>query len=208
MNILNPKENYPKLISYMEESQYSSFYIKQMRNEIQFIISEVTSNNLLTYNDIYQNYVNKSTSKTYLNHKLSIIGTIKAFDELGQYPNRRKHCNHLDRNNYQRLSKEFKDMIDFYVATENQHHIKKETTIYHQSNNATSFLLTLQQCGCNNLEEVTQDAVLSVFLDMNGSLRRSCTYKKGVSVVLKKFIVKRPNEIARILSFLPELRQQ
>ncbi|MBK5240993.1 hypothetical protein [Clostridium sp.] len=58
------------------------------------------------------------------------------------------------------MSSEFKSVIDYYCKAENQHG-KKVTTIYTESHNASTFFLSLQQNGIDNLVKITEEAVLS-----------------------------------------------
>ena len=104
------------------------------------------------------------------------------------------------------LTDEFKQVIDSYCAAEKQRG-KKGSTIYCESHSGSSFLHAMQQIGIGTLEEITEEAVLSVFVSGDGVLLRSCTYKKNVAAVFKACANERPDIFNRILAFLPELRE-
>jgi integrase len=86
--------------------------------------------------------------------------------------------------------------------------VKKRTTVYTESHNATTFLLALHQKGMDSFNKVTESAVLEIFFQ-NGRLCRSCSYKKNVAAVFKACISFFPKETcARILTYLPNLREK
>jgi len=84
---------------------------------------------------------------------------------------------------------------------------KKDTTIYTESHNACTFFLSLQKKGINSLVEITEEAVLSIFMSPDETLLRSCSYKKNIAAVFKACIPCHPETCPRILSFLPALRE-
>lgn len=73
--------------------------------------------------------------------------------------------------------------------------------------NTASFLCRMQEQGARGLDEVTEDAVLSFFVSEDGSLQKSCSYKKNISAVFKAGLKWKESQCRRILSFLPLLRE-
>ena len=69
------------------------------------------------------------------------------------------------------------------------------------------FFLSLQQKGINNLDKITEEAVLSLFMSPDETLLRSCSYKKNIAAVLKACIPYHPETCPRLLAFLPALRE-
>lgn len=103
------------------------------------------------------------------------------------------------------ISPEFKSLIDYYSDTENKRG-KKATTIYTESHNVATFLAALQQKGIDTLDKITEEAVLDIFTSPDGSLSRSCSYKKNISAVFKACIPEYPT-CTRIMAFLPTLHE-
>jgi integrase len=206
MDVQSLRDNYPKLISRMEASGYSACYVSKLKREINRILSSADSKCWTSYSDIYLEYTQKSSSPSYLRNKLTFLGVIEHFDVRGQYPNGQRRQKLVERGKYRLLAQEFKSVIDCYCAAERLRG-KKEAAIYVESHSAASFLFALQQSGIDAVEKITEEAVLSVFLSEDGSLCRSCSYKKNVAVVFKACITEAPETFAKILAFLPELRE-
>jgi integrase len=97
-------------------------------------------------------------------------------------------------------------LIDFYCESEEKRG-KKDTTIYNESHHAASFLLSLQKDGADSLNKVTEDQVISFFVSEDGTLIKSCSYKKDIAAVFKAGLVWNEKECSKILCFLPALRE-
>lgn len=104
------------------------------------------------------------------------------------------------------LSLEFKSVIDIYCKVKKKRG-KKLSTIYTESHNASTFFLSLQKRGIKSLDKTTEEAVLSIFISSDDTQLRSCSYKKNIAAVLKACIPFHPETCARILAFLPALRE-
>jgi len=206
MNVQNLRDNYPKLISYMESNDYSKTYVARFKREIKKIIS-TDSKEWSCYTDIYLEYTKTSQSLDYLRDKRTIIGAIEQFDVHGRYPDGRRRHELFERGSYSLLLLEFKSVIDLYCEVEKKRGKKKFSTVYTESHNASTFFLSLQQKGIKGLDKTTEEAVLSIFMFPDGTLRRSCSYKKNIAAVLKACIPYHPETCPRILAFLPALRE-
>ena len=80
MDVQNLRDNYPKLIDYMERTSYSaSIYNKRLAREIDYILSGADSKDWASYMDIYLEYAKKSSSRHYLRNKLTYLGIIEQF---------------------------------------------------------------------------------------------------------------------------------
>lgn len=208
MNTQNLRDNYPKLIDYMEKAGYSATYIIRVRREINHILSRADSRGWASYMDIYQEYENKSTSQSYLRNKLNCLGIIERFDNRNQYPDGRQRQEIIKRGLYNLLLPEFKTVVDCYRASESKRN-KKATTIICEASHGASFLYALQLKGIKTLGAITEAAVLSVFIGEDDIIRRSCSYKKDIAAILKACIRENPDclEFTKILAYLPELRE-
>ena len=97
-------------------------------------------------------------------------------------------------------------MIDFYRIYEKKRG-KKESTIRGEALNTASFLHQMQQRGAQCLDAITEEDVLSFFLAEDGSLQRSCSYKKSIAAVFKAGLNWKAAQCRKVLSFLPVLRE-
>jgi len=206
MNVQNLRDNYPKLISYMETNGYSKTYVDRFKREIEKILAAVDSKEWSCYTDVYLEYTKTSHSPDFLRDKRTIIGAIEQFDVHGRYPNGRRWHELFERGSYPLLSPEFKSIIDLYCEVEKKRG-KKHTTIYTESHNASTFFLSLQQKGINSMDKATEEAVLSIFMSPDETLLRSCSYKKNIAAVLKACIPYHPETCPLLLAFLPDLRE-
>ncbi len=177
MNVQNLRDNYPKLITYMETNGYSKTYVDRLKREIEKILSAVDSKEWSCYTDVYLEYTKTSHSPDYLRNKRTIIGAIEQFDVHGRYPDGRRRHELFKRGAYPLLSPEFKSVIDHYCGAEKKRG-KKVTTIYTESHNASTFFLSLQRKGIDSLDKITEEAVLSIFMSPDETLMRSYSYKK------------------------------
>ena len=207
MNVQKLRDNYPKLISYMERNGYSACYVGKIKSEIRRILSRANTKKWQSYADIYEEYREKSSSPTYLRNKLTFLGIIERFNIRGEFPDGRTRQKVKERGYYQYLSQEFKRIIDNYRDYEKKRGKKKYSTICGESSNAASFLYELQSNGINTPESITQKDVISVFLNDDGTLRRSCSYKKIIAAVFKANIQINPALFSRLLAYLPDLRE-
>jgi len=206
MNVKNLRDNYSKLISYMETNGYAKRYVGKFRREIEKILATAGTKKWSSYTDVYLDYTKTSHSPDFLRIKRTIIGAIEQFDIYGRYPNGRRRHELFERGAYPQLSPEFKSVIDLYCKVEKERG-KKPATIYTESHNASTFFLSLQRKGISCLSDATEEAVLSIFMSPDGTLLRSCSYKKNIAAVFKACVPYHPETCSRILTFLPALRE-
>ena len=206
MNVQNLRDNYPKLISYMETNGYSKTYVNRFKREIKKILVAVDSKKWSCYTDVYLEYTKTSNSPDYLREKCTIIGAIEQFDVFGRYPDGRRRHKLFKRGAYALLSPEFKSIIDHYCKAEKKRG-KKGSTIYTESHSASTFFLSLQQKEIDSLDKITEEAVLSIFMSPDETMLRSCSYKKNIAAVLKACIAYYPETCPQVLAFLPALRE-
>jgi integrase len=206
MNVQNLQDNSPKLISYMENNGYSKTYVERFKREIKKILVLADSKDWSCYTDVYLEYTKTTYSPDYLRDKRTIIGAIEQFVVHVRYPDGTRRHELFQRGAYPLLSPEFKSVIDYYCEAERKRG-KKDTTIYTESHNATTFFLSLQQKEIDTLVKITEEAVLSIFMSPDETLLRSCSYKKNISAVFKACIPYHPETCHRILAYLPALRE-
>ena len=207
MNIQNLRDTYPDLIAFMKEHGYSSEYIGNLQREIKFVLTNAKDNDWESYCDIYDYHTGQTSSAQVIRNKLTYLGIIERFDLRGEFPDGQSRQKVIKRGKYQFLSPDFKHIIDTYCAFESRRGRKKPTTINGESRNTAGFLYEQQLMGISTAEQITQKSVLSVFLDENGNLRRSCSYKKVLAAVFKANIPANRELFGRILAYLPNLRE-
>lgn len=201
MDLQNLRDTYPLLLSYMETKSYSKQYIQYIEKDILWIINESSHYAWLSYDDIYQTYVDKWSNKTTLNHKKRRLLVIERFDLESKMPNGLKHAHKSSA--YDSLSAEFKDFIDTYRNLEGLGYSKKylKSTSYM----VCSFLLDLQNKGINSFKSVTEESVLDVF-SSDGKICRSYNFKYTVEFAFKTCLPFYGDGIcSRMLSYLPAL---
>jgi integrase len=97
--------------------------------------------------------------------------------------------------------------MDIYRLYEEERGAKKARTIYGEFSNGASFLYELQCGGISSPKEITQKSIIDVFLNRDGTLRRSCSYKKIIAAVFRANVQTDPELFNRLNAYLPELRE-
>ena len=207
MDLTNLKNNNFKLLKYLKESNYSKSYILKFKSEIKWILSNPNFEKWTCYKDIYYEQAMLTESDSYQRNLRTIIGAIERFDIYGKFPDGRTRHKLTKRSSYDYLIDNYKNIINLYCKLESKRG-KKQSTINTEANNASVFLLYLQQQKVSNLNDVTEKLVLLFFLSKNGELKRSCSYKKNISAVFKACIQQYPKSCKKILSYLPLLRER
>ena len=203
MNTENLKANYPKLISHMEDSGYADASIERIKSVITRILASPVSWH--SYYDLYLEYESKSSRPTYPEMQ-TIIGTIMQFDVYGKYPN--KQWNALIPNTaYDKLLPEFRMLIDCYVDAEQKRGRLKESTVHRNAKNASSFMLALQNAGINQLSDITEESVISVFMSEDGVQQKNSTYAYCIRDVLNVCNSHGHSDCKTILGLIPPVRR-
>lgn len=206
MSFENLKTNHLDLVHFLKEHDYSASVIQRVSYEIRNILANAEKYNWHSYKDIYRACEKKGSSKDVLRWKRYCLRMIKRFDIYGEFPNRKRRSYLFESDAYENLPPEYRELIEFYRKYDTSRG-KKESTIYHETANAITFLCSMQQKGCLKLQDITEKDVLSFFLSDDGSLIRGCSYKKNISAVFKAGTHWNAGSCGRILSFLPAFRK-
>jgi integrase len=201
MNLENLRNNHPKLISYMKAAGYSKDYIFRLQTEIQKILAKADTKDWDCYSDVYQDYEATPLSIGSLEKKRAFIGAIKEFDLHGKYPDG-KWSGLVERGAYPKLVAEFRSLIDYHSTVERKRG-KKESSIRTESKNAAAFLLSLQKIGFSKLDDITEEAVMSVFVSPDGELLKGNAHRKCISAFFKVCTPLNQDACRKVLSFLP-----
>lgn len=144
MDLQNLKEHHEELISFMEDSGYSSTYIRRFKDEIKRILAEADICSWQSYQEVYFEYLKVPHSEDYLRNKRTIIGALEQFDDFSRPPDGRHRHTLFERGAYHLLGQEFRKLIDFYRIHEEQRG-KKESIIRGEAFDTASFYT-----GCRN----------------------------------------------------------
>ncbi len=206
MNFKNLRENHNQLIQFMESNNYCTDYIRWFQYEINWILEESTHRDYQSYEEIFFDRISRRPySKSTVDMKKTIIGTIKQFDLEGKYPDGR--CGHcmLKAGPERTLSDEFQKIIDHY----RDHGMKKgrnPETLRSKSSSATTFFLFLQECGENTVESITESSVLRFFEDYTSEKSNGYYFRGCVAAVLDAWEGRNRNGCQKVKSYLPQLR--
>jgi len=204
MDITNLRENYPKLISHLNNAHYNKAYVSKFNSEIKHILRLAASDKLSCYADVYREYERAGSSKHKLREKRSVIGQIEQFDLFGQYPDGTRKQTLLPRGAYYLLCPEYKAIIDDYISAA-ANSGKKDSTINSESEKTAVFLLKLQQSGVVDLADANEGNVLAVFVAPDGRPTRR-TYRNAIATVLMTSVSAYPN-CEKVVAFLPVFRK-
>ncbi len=189
------------LVEYMVEKGYNKDYCALFQSEFNRVIREVEHNSDITFEEIYQKYVEKGLKKFPLKQKRNILGIIKRYIEDDKLPDGVR-SGFLKKDNMDGISPEFKRLIEFSKVSQSKTG-KKNYTIHTETLNAIIFFKKLQDRGTHNLLSITEQQVLDVFKDYR------MTYVKNVRAVIKSAT---NGEFAipckRLLSFFPSRHEQ
>ena len=202
MNVENLRINYPKLISYMEDSDYYQEYIKRVKSTILKIIAKADS--WSCYRDVYLEYETKSSRPKYPEMQ-AVIGAIMQFDLYDKYPDG-KQSGFMKKDLYSRLSPEFKRLVDYYAETEQECSNLKEATITKNIACASSFMVSLQDAGITNLNDITEEVIISICGSKEGVPLKSATYWYSIRAVLKVCTDICPSNCQKVLLLIPKIK--
>jgi integrase len=205
MDFTRLQQHHKDLLSYLEKESYTSSYIRQVQENINWILKHQSGNTWNSYINIYYDRVGNSKSKGYKKNLKIAFSAIQQFDLFGEYPNRKiKNC-FIKRGVYHQLVSEFKELIDFYKKEDSLRGIK-ENTIHRNASGGSSFLYAIQKLGKYQLCDICEKDVLSFFLDEEGVLCKSYGYKKQIATVFKIGMAWKENECRMLLAYLPQIR--
>jgi len=205
MNFTHLQQYYQELLNFLKKEGYTESYIRRIQENIYWILKNEKHKTWLSYLDIYNDRVQKSESTLYKkNHRIA-FGAIQQFDLHGEYPNRKiKNC-FIKRGAYNQLIPEFRELIDFYKASDKLRGLK-ESTIYGNASAASSFLYAMQKRGMKSLGCIGEEDVLSFFLDREGNVSKCSSYKKQIAAVLRAGTDWKEKECRILLAYLPPIR--
>ena len=205
MDTSNLRENYNKLILYMETAGYSKHYVSLFTSEIRNILCFADSGKITSYEDAYRLYQLSELSPSSIAGKGAMIAAIEKFDLYGLYPDGSVKQTYAPKGAYHGLCPDYKAIVD-YFAESAQKGGKRASSILTQHHAISVFLLSLQQQGVMHLSDITQDKILSIFIKPDGkAIKSSCLNQ--IAVVLKSCLPKF-SECEKVLLLLPSCRNK
>jgi len=204
MNVVNLQVYYHQLLSKMKVSGYSVSYINEFRKEIERILESSITMNWNCYGDLRRYYESIYRNSGTLRKMQKILRAIEQFDLYGIYPDGMPK-GIPDRSSYAKLLPIFKQLIDNYAEVAEKSGIRT-STIKQTSSKAASLLFDLQELGFRQLEDITEEAITSVFISQKGKRLRGYYCKNAISRVINAYIPIKPNICVKVLSFLPTIR--
>lgn len=205
MDLIKLCNKHSDLIRHMQTEGYSKNYIRRLKSEINWIKKNKEKINVLTYEDIYHIRAKLTESSEMKRWYRLAYGVLKRFEEYNDYPDRRRKEPLIKRGSYSSLNPVFKEIIDIYKKSALDRNLK-EITIYGNASGGACFLLAMQNKGCISLEDITEDDVMSFFIDSEGSVNLSSSYKKQIAAIFKSGLGLYTSTARCILSFLPMIR--
>ena len=207
MQLENLMKNYPSLLSRLETDGYSTAYISSVRGMIKSILSKADENAWKDYAEIRQHFEEIHKPKHTLIKKCTILGAIMEFDLNGKFPDRTTSALSLSkRGAYNKLSPEFKMVIDSFRTSERVRG-KKESSIQVESSNAASFLIKMQEAGAVRLCEITEDIVVPMFNPSNGSVNLTYSNRKCTINVIRAYSAFDPLNCSKVLAAIPPIKR-
>jgi site-specific recombinase XerD len=199
MNLENLRENHSKLILYLQEHEYGQSYIAHFRAVTNIIFKKSEVLGWLDYEDAYLYFVKVYKPNTYLKYK-SILAAVREFDLYDKYPGGNR-SNLFSCNLPTPLCDEFRQLIEYYKSIENDCARLMSSTIENNACCAGTFFRALQTNGITTIGDITEEAVLSVFMSEEGRLLKGDSYSRRVKDVLLRCSELFPTE--RIIPLIP-----
>ena len=194
------------LFKAMKEQQYTDSTIGKYIYEIHWMQKHGKDKDFSSYVDLCKYRLEGKKSSTNVEYALhSMYRTFRDFEENNKLPSYHIR-NPLEpvKGAYLCLNPYYKSLIDNYItyATNKGH---SETTINSCVRKAACFLRFFQQKGFPTFNKVTEKDVQAFFLDENGQLNKSHTYKKAITTALQVNL--EDSDVQRIMNFVPEIKK-
>lgn len=185
MNIDKLRQEYSKLLEFLQAKGYSSGYIKRIKKMLELLFEKEGS--YTSYEEFFEKFVFpeglNSVKKSQKQQRIA-IRAIYTFDVLGRFPDRIIHGLPFGRRSkYCMLNPQFKEVIDNYREHEANGE-KRAQTIHSEALNGAAFLFAMQEYGAVGLSDISQSMIRSFFFD-GTKMIRGVSYKRNIVAVLK-----------------------
>ena len=116
MSFENLKNNYSKLLEFLEKEKYSATVIRCVSREIKNILENAQANQWETYKNIYHAYEHHGLSKDVLRSRRHILRMIERYDVRGEFPDRLRRSYAFESDAYECLRMNSKTSSSFTVV--------------------------------------------------------------------------------------------
>ena len=189
-----------ELIRHMVEEGYSEGHVANVRKEIRWIGKN--GGGYGSYEEACLARESESGSGKPWRGYRTVYGILKRFDLDGELP-RRGHLDPLfERDAYNRLTPEFREVVDRHSRCPDFQGLA-EATAYHYRSTASSFLLAMQELGRSSLGDVTEDDVLAYFTDESGGPAYSSAVSGPVARALSSDLGDLSADASRVATYVP-----
>jgi len=207
MELIKFKERYPIFLNRMKEMGYYGGYIEKYERMVRLILDEGADESINTYEQFYYNMVehHKYTERTCYEYR-NQIGRLKVFVEKGVFlGDTGKSSGFLCYKSYDRLSSDFKYLMDSFIDIERKRGKRSESSIAYIVSHTSSFFYCIQQAGVTTLAGIKNVEIVLEAFSGNQKRHGSYTVSKSISTVLKTCMHLYPNgECHRIWGMIPE----
>ena len=207
MDLIKFKERYPIFLNLMKEKGYYSGYIQKYARIARLILDEGKNESISTYEQFYYHMVehHKYTERTCFEYK-NLIGRLKVFIEdeifLGDTG---RLSGFLHYTSYNRLSSDFKYLVDSYIDIERKRGRLKESSIKNIASCTSSFFYCIQQAGIPTLTGIKNTQTVHQAFSDSQKRYRSYSASKAISTALKTCMHLYPDgECRQIWGMIPE----
>lgn len=204
LNLSFWQEHLDELLNYMKDHGYCNDYRKKVyfrARRIAVLSAEIRWD---SYKEIWEWYSSQAFAERYLHDTRAILGILAKYHLYGIMPNNRMSQNPLclRENSYSKLVPQYKALVDYAIEDEKLRGLKPSTCKCTKTK-ASSFLYSLQECGSDQLDKVTEEEVLAFFYK-DGVYLRSQSTASRLSLFFRTCIPLNPEECRRIEMFIPK----
>lgn len=185
MDITKLRQEYSKLMEYLQTNGYSKEYIHRIKRMLELLFEK--EGNYSSYEEFFEKYISsdglQASNKRQKRQRIA-LRAIYAFDVYGRFPCGIVHGVPLGRKSkYDLLAPSFKIVIDNYRKYESKGE-KRQQTIHAEAVNGAAFLFAMQKYGVTRLQEISQSMIRSFFFD-GEKIVRGLSYRRNIVAVLK-----------------------
>ena len=206
MNLLQSDNTYEELIQHMETCGYSPYHIHRVKREMKWLSKNQDAHEISSYEEACRLRSLETESAEMKEQFRSIYSLFRRYALYGTLvtPVREPL---FRQNTYSQLSPYFQNILDIYKKDSIGRGLKPGT--YRASISACSGLfLHCQKKGCETLEDITEDMVLSYFCTESGKPALSSSTKVNIASVFHADLGMYTNAARTILSYLPALNRR
>ncbi len=187
----------------MEKNGYSNSTITALKKCIRFILAN-KNNSWANYSDILNDYLSLY-NHSLCSHKC-IINTVANFDLNNHFPNGWPSSIFAPKAAYDCLNIHFKEAVDLALQKASGRG-NSSSSILGKKYSFSAFLYKMQQNGCNDFSEITEDMIIDFFTN-GGNKLRSRPAKEKVVELLNNGLGEDDPDRKRLLAYVPRINKR